>query len=273
MPTLEPVDRIQFTVETLIVRDGQKLQRPRPNADGYYENFPMAALGVATRNNTYYDVDEFVKQITSPATFFNKMLSDGTLYGEYGHPDLTGMTHEQQLSRLSITDEDRVSHHFRKVGSGEKLSSGGRLITAEIKPHGPFGRHLKESLDEPFVNTAFSLRSITHDRQEGQLLRRKMAKLVTFDAVAAGGYSEASKRYVAHAGAQEMIQIQIDPKKDMATISRVAFESYTDTELAEIFKTDDIAQVTRELTILRGTGLLKDGEGRVKSLYHEIVRA
>jgi len=272
MPALESVDRINFTIETLIVRDGRKLQRPRPNADGYYEDFPMAALGVSTRNNTYYDVDEFVKQITSPTTYFNKMLSDGTLYGEYGHPDLRGMTHEQQLSRLSIPDEHRVSHHFRKVGSGEKLESGGRLITASIKPHGPFGPQLKESLDEPFINTAFSLRSITNDRQEGSLIRRKMCKLVTFDAVAAGGYSEASKRYVGHM-ATETLQIRIDPSVDMASISRVAFESFTETELADIFKTNDVSKVTRELTILRGTGLLKDGEKGVRSLYHELVRA
>lgn len=273
MPSLEAVDRITFNVETLVVRDGQKLARPRPDADGYYTSFPVAALGAATRNLTYYDVDEFVKQIVSPDTYFNKMLTDGTLYGEYGHPSIADLPHAAQLSRLSVVAEERISHHFRKVSTGDKLESGGRLVVADVKPVGQFGAVLKESLEEPYINTAFSLRAITADRMEGSLRRRKMRKLVTFDAVAASGYAEATKRFCTqNTGSVEMLQIQIDPERDLACIESAALESFSKTELAEIFKTDQIAQVRREVTVLRGTGLLQAGEAGVRSLYHELVK-
>ena len=273
MSSVESVDRVTFTVETLFVRDGQKLGRLRSGEDGYYENFPMAALGVATRNNTYYDVSEFVDQITNPETYFNRMLADGTLYGEYGHPTIAGMDHAAQLNRLSVIAEDRVSHHFRRISTGNMLESGGRLITADIKPSGPYGKYLQESLEEPHMNTAFSLRSITMDRVERGLVRRKMRKLVTFDAVAAGGYAEASKRFLQSNGATESLEIRVDPNTDLACFNEIALESFAESELADIFGTKNVEMHRKNMTVLKGTGLVQiEGKDGLRSLYHELVK-
>lgn len=273
MPVLENVERITFTVETLVVREGQKLARLQADENGYYNDFPVAVLGVSTRNKTYYDVSEFVAQITEPNTYLNQMIADGTLYGEYGHPNLTNLDHGEQINRLAVIDENRISHHFRKIQTSHDLESGGRLITADIKPTGPYGKFLKENLDEPFMNTAFSLRSITQDRMEGDIRRRKMRKLVTFDAVAAGGYAEASKRFMPSKGALETIDVTFNSTKDALLFNECALESFADTEIAEIFKTDKIFLQRRVATLLKGTGVLKiEGEKDLASLYHSLVR-
>lgn len=270
MAALENVDRISFTVETLMVREGKKLGLPRPDKDGYFCDFPMAALGVATRNDTYYEVPEFVNQITSKDTYVNKMLVDGTLYGEYDHPDVVGLPLEMQLNRLAVVRPDRISHHFKKISTGPKLEGGGVLLVADIKPSGVMGAHLKANLEEPLMNTAFSLRSITQDKVVGTLRRRKMRKLVTFDAVAAGGYEQASKRFAATEG----LEVAFNPAHAQAVFTEVALESFTNSELNDIFGTKNLAIHRREVTLLKGTGLLSAGGERGRmSLYHELVKA
>lgn len=270
MRAFENVSAITFTAEVLVVRDGQKLGRIRPDKDGYYCDLPVAALGVVTRNNTYYDAAEFVQQITDPRSFFNRMLVDGTLFGEYGHPDIAGLDHASQLNRLSVINEKMHSHHIRRVQMGSDLPSGGRLIVADVKPHGTYGAQLQESLDSPFVNTAFSLRSITHDRMDGGICRKKMRKLVTFDAVSASGYAESTKRFSA---GTESIDVKINPEKDILCFDAVALESFADTELAEVFGTDAVELHRKSLSVIKGTGILKADNDAHLSLYHELVKA
>jgi hypothetical protein len=269
MRPIENVDRITFTVETLVVRDGRKLARLRPDEDGYYRDHPMAVLGIPSRNNTYYDVAEFVDQLTSPHAAINKLLTDGNLYGEYGHPQLVGLSHQDQLNRLAMIDDKLVSHHFRRIATGKKLENGGVLITGDVKPTGPHGRMLAENFNEPFMNTSFSLRAITQDRMENGLRRRKTRKLVTFDAVAAGGYAEASKRY---APSTESLNIVFDPVREMASFQEVALETFSDTELNEIFGAKTVALFKKKATLIKGTGLVQlDGEDKLRSLYHELI--
>jgi hypothetical protein len=264
-------DTISFVVETLIVRNGKKLKRLTPDEHGYYGNFPIAVIGGKTRNDTFYEAPEFLSQIQSEKSYFNMMLRDGTLYGELGHPKLDNMSHQEQLNRLVHIDESRVSHHFRKVTNGEKLSSGGTIVLADIKPHGEKGYVVKENLSEPYMNTSFSLRSITQDRQDPSgVLYRKMRKLITFDYVLAGGYEEASKRYIV---GNEGVRIKLDPANDIALLQEVALEHFTMKELSDIFGTKQVLLHKRQVTVIKGSGLFKEnGENMARSIYHELIK-
>ena len=237
---VENVRGLTFHAETMLVRDGGQLRAPVPDKYGFYENIPMAVLGIPTQNNTYYFVNEFKDQIVNPNSFFNKVLTDGKLYGEWGHPKLTGMSREDQLNRLSVIDEDRISHNFRNVRNGRELSTGGMLVVADIKPHGPQAGPLRASLDDPYVNTAFSLRGITDTEMRGGIAYRRLRKLVTFDAVFAGGYSQAAKRFASamenlSGGSFSDVSIPMDVT-DRLVFNQVALESWTDHELNDIFK-------------------------------------
>ena len=276
---LEHVQGINFRVEVLSIRDGRKLGKARADEHGYYD-MPLAALGVATRNKTYYETRPFVDQITSRESRFNEVLTDGTLYGEYGHPNLVGMDNNAALARLAHIDEDRVSHHFRTVEAGKRLGSGGVLGTGMVRPTGRRGAYLQANLDDPFMNTAFSLRAITDARFEGGLSRRNMKKLVTFDAVLAGGFAEASKRYAPAVEAygqrgEDGLSFTYDlpiarGPQGRAALSSVAMENFTDSELNEIFGAKEVTILSKSVTVLNGgQALMRDNQ--LLSTYHTLL--
>ena len=264
---LDKVDNISFVVETLFVRDRRKLGIARPDGDGYYD-MPLAVLGTETRNGTYYEVSDFVDQITGAESYVNKLVTDGNLYGEYGHPAVALLNHDQQISRLLTIDEKSVSHHIRQIATGETLESGGKIIIGKVKPFGPYGGSLQENLDNPNMNTAFSLRSIAISRDDGRLIRRNIKKLVTFDAVAVGGYAEASKRY---SPSTESLSISMTPSSNVIKISEAAMECFTNTEINEIFGSREVMIGKQRLTYLDRTKTFIDNSGRHTSVYQALV--
>ena len=267
MAALQNVNGISFSVEVLSVKNGRKLGRIRPDENGYY-TVPLAVLGTVTDNRTYYEVEDFVEQMTSPNSFFNKLLTDGKLSGEYGHPLLAVLPENQQLPRLMTISEQQVSHHIGKVWSGDKLESGGRIVYGKIKPTGPYGGNLKESLDDPCLNTSFSLRSIAHSRQENGITKRKIKVLVTFDYVTGGGYSEASKRY-APSVESSIIDIPITNKLIQQTTS--AMETFQNTELNEIFGASVVTIENKQTTFLSKQSAFQDKDGRLRSVFTSLM--
>lgn len=271
VPALERnFDNISFVIETLVVRDGRKLGRMRPDEDGYYRDFPIAVIGGVSRNKTFYEAPAFLDQLTSEQSFINQMLRDGTLYGELGHPNMEGLNHQQQLNRLMQIDEERTSHHFRKIRSGEKLKTGGTMILADVKPTGAKGNIVAENMAEPYMNTAFSLRSITQQQNRNGIMHRTMRKLVTFDYVLAGGYEEASKRFVT---GNEGLTVKLNPANDIALLEEVSLENFTMQELSDIFGTKQVMLHKRNVTLIKGSGLFSNqGEETARSLYHELIK-
>lgn len=274
-------DNLQFRVETLVVRDGAKEGRIRPNDKGYYENVPIAVLNEVTRNNTFYDIPSMMEQIESPKSKFNERLVKKQLYGEWGHPKLYGMRPEEQLARMVDIDESRWSHHIYGVYAGRKLeSTGGTLLCATLKPTGPFKTSLEDNLNDPCMNTAFSLRAITSNQQRGNVSYRVVRKLVTFDAVGAGGYEQAAKFYSASVecmGGEDFnaydlaITDEMNPK---AVFTQYSVENFTDTELNDLFSTNSVAKVKKIQTVMplnerrRGPGF-----GRfLRSTFHERIK-
>lgn len=268
MAALDPkANTISFCVDTLVVRERRKLGVPRADEGGYYE-MPLAALGIPTRNRTYYDINAFVSQITSSDTGINKMLTDGNLYGEYGHPDVMLLNHEQMLSRLLQIDEKNVSHHIKGIATGDKLEEGGKLVIGKVKPTGPYGKHLQDNINDPCMNTAFSLRSIAASHDAGNLIHREIKKLVTFDAVNAGGYAEASKRFSPSTESFEIKQLD----NGMLQLTEAALECMTNTEINEIIGSRHVMVGKQRMTIINGQRTFIDENGNKKSISHELMR-
>lgn len=272
MAALQNTDRIFFCIDVLAVRNGRKLGALRPDADGYYQ-MPLAVLGTPTDNLTYYEVEDFVQQLTSPTSHINMRILDGKLYGEYGHPKIQALPPEEQLPRLFDIYEDRMSHHIKKIWSGEQLESGGRIIYGMVKPHGPFAEHLRSNLDDSCMNTSFSLRSIAKSRQEGKLTRRSIKHLVTFDYVTAGGYNEASKRY---SHANESLQclesvIEIDLIDSNFRVTESAMECLTKHELNDIFGAKQVIIGGSKTTFVDAQTALRDESGALHSVFTSLL--
>ena len=187
-------NQIIFSIQTLENKDGKQLKAIKPNAKGIYERVPLGLFGKASRNMNRYDDMSMVRSLTDPNSRFCKLLQEGNLLGEYGHPLILS---REQLPRLTYIDMDRVSHRFTKVqadGTGE----GCTLLYGDVKPCGPKGPYLTESFGDPDGNTCFSMRSLTTEPKIiGGIRHREVLMMVTFDFVDGPGFEEACKRFMA----------------------------------------------------------------------------
>ena len=261
---------IHFVVETLEVKNGKRLKAIRPNSDGYFEKFPIAVLGIPSRNRTFYDVSTVVTPLTDPNSRINMTLTEGNLFGEWGHPYLDPV--KPDLSRLMTILEKEQSHHFRKICTGEKLDNGGTILYADVKPCGPYGKYLEDQMMDPHINNSFSLRSIcsqTIDRANN-LIMRKVKHLITFDAVGAGGYAESSKRYV---GSTENLSapLTIDDFYEKNSGTVVACESITDKDILNIFGAKEMVVHRTSIGLgVPGDSVYLDTHGNKRSIMHAI---
>mgnify|MGYP006424601777 CR=1 FL=1 len=257
---LESVDNISFVIETMHVFDGHKLGKLTSDKEGYYLNIPMAVLGTVTQNNTYYQVDRFKDEISGQESLFRKTLADGKLYGEYGHPgELNTLGRDAMLKRLLTVEPKNQSHHIKRVGTGRRLENGGLIIDADVKPFGPYGDHLKESLESNSMNTAFSLRSASKSQTKNGVTHRTMLRLVTFDYVCSGGYFEASKRYVTGSGMEEHVGVFAEPgnTSNGVLMDYVAYEHVGNEELNDILGAHHIVKERRQATYFPQTDAVR----------------
>lgn len=246
---------IQFRVETLFTGKGGRVGRIKPDENGVYKGLPMMVLGEITQNRTYYDPASIMDQITNQDTAFNKTFRSNKLYGEYGHPTFYGMKDDDKLQRLCTVDENNASHVFTGLYTDTPSADGTVVLRADLKPAGPRGAIFKESLDDPIVNTAFSLRAYvnTDFRPDGTKFRT-VRKLTTWDTVGASGYATTDK---AHAiglesfSGDNYLEYEIDVMNNgHLMISQIALESFTDTDLNEIFGVSTVSQIVQSRTYI-----------------------
>lgn len=208
---------LKFSCGAMDSINGYRLQAATPDANGCYEVI-VGAIGIPTRNNVIYDPESLVKAMSDPNSRFNICLRDGNLAGEYGHPRVET---KEDLNRLFLIDEHYISHYFRKIWIDEKpLSIPGyeaHPIRALVKPAGPYGSVLEQSLKDPCINTSFSIRSLCTpvSGKDSRYTYRQVDYLITFDYVFAPGYEVTSKRYAIggrkpNAAGQESFEIDVN---------------------------------------------------------------
>ncbi len=267
---------ILFSVETTLIDDNRKLGKALQDKDGYFCNVPVAVLGdsVVTRNNTSYDREAFIKQLKGPESTFYHRLVEGNLFSEYNHPAIDP-TSKAGMARLMRLDRAMEACHIRKVSVEHVADLGIDLVTADVKPSGPYGKFFAELMLDPTRNCAYSLRglsSATRDKRTG-VIHKKLLSLVTFDtSVPSGGFKEASKRYMS----SENLSIEgmsVDAaiaKGDLATFHEVAMESLVKTELNDILKTNSITLGTRVTGYVSPNLTVVDAEAE-HGLFHSIM--
>lgn len=257
----EDVSSVTFCIESIAPGNGR--MKFEQDDGGFYIGVPIAALGVSTRNNSYYDVESFVSHLQNPAMPFNQLLRNRELYGELGHPPIAGLEHNLAIARIREVREANTSHLFKKIYTGPKLESGGRIVYADLKPvnlSGP-GARVKESLDDPEQNTAFSIRTLTSNVQKGSISYRKMVQFITADYVNNPGYIEAMKSFAQignesfSAGANDDFMSLELPRTPLGTYSvdglsmECMAQSFTNDELNELFGSKEVTVTRRSFKL------------------------
>lgn len=226
-----------FEIKTLKVKDGKELTAAKPDADGFYTQ-PLMIFGKPSRNNVKYEDMSTLNAINNPQGRFYKLLTEGCLEGEWGHP-LANVDPRAHIQRIMDIHKPNVSHYFNKIYSKE-TEKGSVVVFGKVKPFGEKGKYLEESLQDPNHNTAWSLRSLcTKPKVIQGVQHKKMLMLVTFDSVGGPGFEEASKRYASN----ESMEIPVATKDLMGMDNfsdMVGTESFNDEQLYDMLGSDKI---------------------------------
>lgn len=172
----------------------------KQDGNGYYY-VTLGALNCYNSAGAYYVADGVKDLIENQSNLFARRLANGYLNGEMGHPNLVpGMSHNEFLIRNLKIEQSNISHHIKAVelvptDEDSGLPGGGKIIKVMgwVKPSGEKGQYLKEALDNPDNNVAFSIRSLTNDTPVKGVLIKKIMQIITWDWVVEPGIACANK--------------------------------------------------------------------------------
>ena len=264
---------VSFRVETLFSKTKGRVGVIRPNDLGIYCGVPMMVMGEITQQKTYYDPVSMMEQITNPATGFHKEFTAQKKCGEWGHPQFYGLRDEDKLARLTKVEEDRTSHLFTGLYTDNPSPDGTVVVRADIKPTGKYGHLLKDSLDDPVMNTAFSLRAFvsTNVRPDGVKFRT-VRQLTTWDCVNSSGYATTDKNHalgLESFSGDDYSEYEINVLENgNLVIDQIALESFVDTDLNEILGIQHLGQVVQSRTFVESD---RDLQSRFPGLYNTSV--
>lgn len=269
--SIVPQNKLFLHVAIMDSFDGRKLQKLTPDENGYFNGMPLSAFNAKSLNGCYYDTQSYYDKLTNPSSPFNIKLTHGNLYGEWGHPKTV-----TDLNRIMMVDRDQQSHHFKAIYVDDKdRSAKYPIIRGDLIPSGPKGKYLRESLMNPYENTAFSLRCLMTEKFDKTLNApvRRVEEFVTFDAVDMPGYLYASKWYVEKTatGKECLFPITLDMLYDAAG-KRVAMESYADDRILQLFGIEDFDLDGKPLGhYIKGTNTYTDRKSNRKSIAHQVL--
>ncbi len=171
-----------------------------PDSNGYYE-LVIGGLNTLNSAGEYYTL-EGAKELFEQSSVFMRRVASGNLRGELGHPKkLPGQTMNDFFTRIMGIHEDNVCCHFSEVwldlnyGKNNPQFNNPDLVAimAKVKPAGPKGFVLEQSLRNPKENTCFSIRALTKDFMQNGRVNRVLQQIVTWDCVNEPGLALANK--------------------------------------------------------------------------------
>ena len=192
-------NKVYFTATKLSIF--QKVGKLAPDENGYYE---LVVGGLNTYNNTgawYYTI-EGVRELFGPGSILHRRIANGCLRAEVNHPkQKPGESNEAFFNRMLDIDLNNTCAHFKEIWLDEEFGKKNPqyknpnlvAIMAKVKPAGPKGQMLQESLDNPSENVCFSIRALADEGYVGGKRLRVLKEVVTIDYVNEGGIVVASK--------------------------------------------------------------------------------
>ena len=210
--------------------------------DGYYD-VCLGALNCLNSEGKYYKYDaaKFAEMLNDEKKHtFARQLQKGVLYGEADHPDVPFIIRNKQEEqeayiRNSIVKPDRVCFHIKEItlettSTPSKVENGEYLvkIKAKIKPMALnsggeiAAKALKEALEDPNRNVAFSIRCLCNDiEMPNGYWYKHIYSIVTWDYVIEPGISVATTWHTAGI-MKENFQVMLPVNNVLELYSKVA---------------------------------------------------
>lgn len=166
--------------------------------NGYYY-LPFGALNTYNIHGEYYRVKDLSK-IAGNRSLIGNRLKAGLLKGEKGHPVREpSMSDTAFINRNIEMNGDRVCGHIKAINFDvtNNYEPGFNLpiikVRGWIRPIGPFGEEFKESLENPDMNTAMSIRSIVSPIVVGSVRIKDVLQISTYDYVTENGVHKSTQ--------------------------------------------------------------------------------
>lgn len=175
-------------------------KRIEVDEQGWYK-VNLGAINAFNAHGAFYLQDGVSELLYNPESRLAQKLENGYLIGEMEHPKLSPhMSNEEVFMTVSHINRENQSHHIKKIEIVDTGVSPGKgfpgtilQLVGWVKPCGPKGQFLKECLDDPEMNTAFSVRALTSVGRVGVTEVRKIESIITFDWVTEPGIPSANK--------------------------------------------------------------------------------
>lgn len=195
-----------ITFENTILANSGKRGILKPmDSSGYYK-VNAGGFNIPNRAGITYVLNQYLKECMRPGSDFERRINEGQAYCELNHPPqyykimVNGEVVRKQITdlfewinRLRTIDMDNVCGHIRKV---HWIMTGGDRDPVyndiEVIPFGPKAGWMSESLPNPDINSAFSIRTVTKPQEFGHTTR-EVDYWSTYDFVVEQGMLRACK--------------------------------------------------------------------------------
>lgn len=202
---------------------------------GYYK-VCLGGLNTYNSAGAYYIADGVKELVSNPGSLVYRRLKSGYLNGEMGHPPfLPGMSKSDFILRNMKIDQSNISHHIKELEFVPDNKGSLIRIMGWVKPSGPHGELLRQALDNPDQNVAFSIRSFTDDTIQGGRTIKQIREIITWDWVVEPGIKEANSWDTLAMESIESLQITL---ADIKKIEKdVAVSTFMSNEANDIMST------------------------------------
>lgn len=187
----------QVLLENAYLHGTNKAGVLKPDERGYYHVVGGVLGAVASNGYDFYLDNAKTRKTFTLGSRICDLANRNLLWGELGHPKLRdSRSKEEYQLRCRQIDEQNIVMSIGRVYLDEITLKDGKKITAimlAIKPCGPKGHVLKQMLDDPTLNIAFSGRYFSDFFRSNGLVHREIHTVVTWDVVYAPGIDDCHK--------------------------------------------------------------------------------
>ena len=226
-----------ITFENTILGNAGKRGSLKPmDSSGYYR-INAGGFNIPNRYGITYILNQYLKECMRKGSDLERRVNEGQVYCELGHPPMyynlliNGQVVRKQITelfewinRLRTIDMDNVCGHIRKI---HWIMTGNDQAPVyndiEVIPFGPKGIFLEQSLPNPDINTAFSIRTVTKPQEMGHT-KREVDYWSTYDAVVDQGIMRACKHLTA--GLESLLDSYVPTEGDSAIFTTTEEELF-----------------------------------------------
>lgn len=205
-----------LTFENTLLEGSGKRGILKPMDDSGYYMMNAGKLNAPLRLGHSYPVNDYIMECMDENSDLKRRVARGEVYAELGHPQAfyfervngqvvrTAITEQfEWIMRLRTIVMDNVCLHIRRIHFD---MLGGRydpvMMRAEVIPFGTHKQIAQDSLANPDINTALSMRTVTAPQKMGDKTRQ-IEYFTNFDLVWEPGAAEACKHMTA--GLEDLI--------------------------------------------------------------------